>query len=95
MENDADLKALIQQRKDAQKLIEDLDAKRRALVEAKLLADPTAAPLVQKRKELNEKIQAMRAVPGLPITNMTADPTRPGGLMPRPPAPKPDAAVNK
>ena len=89
LDNDAEIKALLLQRKDAQKLIEDLDKKRRALVEAKLMADPNTAPLAQKRKELMEKIQAMRAVPGVPITNMTADPVRPGGLVPRPIVPTP------
>ena len=58
--NDPEIKALLQQRKDAEQFLADLDEKRRTLIQNKLLADPTVGPLVKRRAELLARIQEMR-----------------------------------
>jgi hypothetical protein len=58
---DPEIKALTQQCKDAQQLMQDLDKKRREMIAAKQLADPAVGPLLKRRAELMVKIQGMRS----------------------------------
>ena len=64
VKSDAEIQALLQQRKDAEQFLQDLDKKRRDLMAAKLLANPEAAPLVRRRAELLAKAQELRGAGG-------------------------------
>ena len=59
--NDPEIKSLVQLRADAQQVLLDLDTKRRALIAARLQADPATALLAKRRAELLAKAQAMRS----------------------------------
>lgn len=61
VDTDPEIKALLQKRKEAQQLLQDLDKKRRDTIEARLLANPAAAALIKRRTELLAKIQEMRS----------------------------------
>jgi len=83
--NDPEVKALVQQRKDAEQLLQKLDKQRRDLVAAKLLADPAAAPLVKRRAELMTKAQELRSAVA-PVLSGPNNPLTRGGA-PASPAP--------
>lgn len=77
-----DLKALVQQRKDMQQALMQLDKKRMDLITAKLLANPATAPLVKRRAELQAKRTAAQS--GAPTGDVAAKPRPPGFGSPQP-----------
>jgi len=88
IKTDPDIKANQQQCQEAEQLRGNLDKKRRELIEAKLQADPTAAPLLKRRTELVVKIQEMRNA-GEPIPGPDLEMASRLGMPPAPrPAPK-------
>ena len=60
MKIDADYKALMQQRADAEHAIMNLDQKMREWLKAKLMQDPAGAPLAKRRAELLAKVDELR-----------------------------------
>jgi hypothetical protein len=69
-ETDPEIKALVQKQKELQQQYMEAEKKRMELMDARLSADPTAAPLVAQRKELQAKMQEFGVMGGGP---------RPGG----------------
>jgi len=84
-DNDPDIKALSQQCKDAEQALRELDKKRQELIAAKLLTDPTAAPLAKRRAELLAQARTMHPA-GAPFLGATNRSSRTGGV-PAPQAP--------
>lgn len=86
LETDPEIKTLSQKEKDLQQQFMALRKKRMELLEARLNADPAAAPLVAERKELQAKMQALGV--------MGDGSRRGGGSVPRRGAPGPNVAPN-
>jgi hypothetical protein len=61
---DPDLKLLAEKRNAAYQVANDLEEQRKALLENKLMSDPTVKPLVEKRRELRNLWKEIRPAGG-------------------------------
>ena len=93
-EADPEIKALVQKEKDLYQQIMELEKKRRELMDARLAADPKAAPLAASRKELRAKMKELSNGAGGGRGGMPGGGFRPmGGLGPRQTPPPQNAPI--